>query len=62
MNHFATPDFWRHYNALPKEVRDLADKNYGLLRADPFHASLHFKKIKLDVWSVRVGRHYRACL
>lgn len=60
MNHFANPDFWQHYNALPKEARELADKNYSLLRADPYHASLHFKKIKADLWSVRVGRHYRA--
>lgn len=32
MNHSTTPDFWEHYNALPQEVRELADKNYDLLR------------------------------
>ena len=53
------PDFWRHYNLLPKEVRDLADKNYALLKSDPRHASLHFKKIGGD-WSVRIGSHYQA--
>lgn len=60
MNHFTTPDFWQLYNTLPREVRELADKNYGLLCADPLHASLHFKNVKHDVWSVRVGRNYRA--
>jgi hypothetical protein len=60
MNHFTTPDFWKLYNALPRAVRELADKNYGLLRADSFHPSLHFKKIKADVWSVRVGSSYRS--
>ena len=60
MNHFTTPDFWEHYNVLPQAVRELADKNYILLQADPFHPSLHFKKVKEDVWSVRVGGHYRA--
>lgn len=60
MNHFTTPDFWERYNALPEEVRELADKNYRLLRTNPAHPSLHFKKTKDDVWSVRVGRHYRA--
>lgn len=60
MNHFTTPDFWEHYNALPREVRLLADKNYGLLQADPAHPSLHFKRVKDDVFSVKVGRHYRA--
>ena len=36
-----------------------ADKNYQLLADDPYHPSLHFKKIR-DLWSVRVGRSYRA--
>lgn len=60
MNHFTTPDFWQHYNTLPQEVRELADKNYGLLQNDSAHPSLRFRRIKQDVWSVRVGRSYRA--
>jgi hypothetical protein len=44
---------------LPEEVRALADKNYELLKADPRHPSLHFKRIG-KVWSVRVGAHHRA--
>ena len=59
MNHFASPQFWRHYRQLPPEVRALADKNFQLLKADPKHPSLHFKKIG-RLWSVRVGAHYRA--
>ena len=27
---------------------------------DPFYPSLHFKKLKGDLWSVRIGNHYRA--
>lgn len=60
MNHFTTPDFWQHYNTLPQEVRELADKNYGLLQNDSAHPSLRFRRIKQDVWSVRVGRSCRA--
>jgi len=60
MNHFATPDFWEHYNSLPKEIRERADKNYGLLQTNPAHPSLHFKRVKDDVFSVRVGLRYRA--
>jgi hypothetical protein len=37
----------------------VADKNFELLKADPYHPSLHFKKIG-QLWSVRVGAHYRA--
>jgi hypothetical protein len=59
VNHFATPEFWFHYRRLPAEVRDLADKNFQLLRADPRHPSLHFKKIGA-LWSARVGLHFRA--
>ena len=59
MKHFATRRFWQHYNRLPAEIRDLADKNYALLKANPQHPSLHFKRIG-KLWSVRIGLHYRA--
>jgi hypothetical protein len=59
MEHFTTPDFWECYKDLPNEIQELADKNYALLRADPSYPSLHFKKID-ELWSVRVGLHYRA--
>ena len=56
------PKFWRHYAGLPLEIRQLADKGYALWRKDPWHASLHFKPLagREDLWSVRVGRQYRA--
>lgn len=59
MKHATTADFWDLYNALPAEVRQLADRNYDLLQTDPGHPSLQFKRIG-DVWSVRVGLTYRA--
>jgi hypothetical protein len=59
VKHLASPRFWRHYRNLPDAVRNLADKNFELLKADPHHPSLHLKKIG-ELWSVRVGAHYRA--
>ncbi len=59
MNHFTTPDFWQHYNALPRDVRELDDKNYALLKANPSHSSLRFKNMD-GLWPVRIGLHYRA--
>jgi hypothetical protein len=59
MNHFASPGFWHFYKALPAEIRSLADKNFQLLRDDPSHPSLHFKKVG-RFRSARVGRQYRA--
>jgi hypothetical protein len=59
LNHFTSPDYWPLYNRLPLHVRETADKNFALLKADPMHPSLHLKKIG-DLWSVRAGIHYRA--
>lgn len=59
MKHFTTPEFWQFYNALPPEVRLLADKNYALLKVNSAHSSLRFKNMD-GLWSIRVGLHYRA--
>lgn len=40
-------------------MQRLADKDFELLKANPRHPSLHFKRIG-ELWSVRVGAHYRA--
>jgi len=59
LKHYASSRFWALYEALPAQVRAVADKNFALLKADPRHPSLHFKRIG-SVWSVRVGDRYRA--
>lgn len=59
MTHHASARFWRCYDALPERVRELADKSFELLKADPNHPSLHMKRIG-RFRSVRVGLHYRA--
>jgi hypothetical protein len=59
VKHYASSRFWRAYRGLPKEIRELADAKYALLKSDPDHPSLHFKKIG-SYWSVRIGLHYRA--
>ena len=59
MNHFASRGFWRCYNALPANIQELADKNFELLRADPNHPSLHFKKVG-RFRSARVELQHRA--
>ena len=59
MKHYATSDFWAAYRGLPVDVRQLADKNYRLLKSDPQHPSLQFKAVG-RFRSVRVGLHYRA--
>ena len=59
MRHFANARFWQAYENLPEHVRSLADKSYALLKENPRHPSLNFKKID-RFWSVRIGIRYRA--
>jgi len=59
MRHLASPKFWEAYEGLPENVRALAEKSFALLKQDPRHPSLHFKRIG-PYWSARVGLHYRA--
>ena len=60
MKHLTLPRFWKLYRDLPISTQRLADKNYQLLKSNPEHSSLHFKKIGDELWSVRVGIGYRA--
>lgn len=59
MKHFTTPEFWETYEKLPKSAQLVADKNYKLLKENPSHPSLYYKKVK-EFRSVRVGIHHRA--
>lgn len=59
MRHFASSSFWAAYTDLPDRIRQLADKNFELLKTNAAHPSLHFKKIA-NYRSVRVGIRYRA--
>lgn len=64
MRHRATSGFWREYQALPVEIRSRADKQFLLLKANPGHPSLQFKKLGEshgeELWSARVTLNYRA--
>lgn len=59
MKHFTTPGFWELYQNLPPHIKEIADKNFALLKEDSTHPSLHLKKVG-DFWSVRIGIRYRA--
>lgn len=59
MKHHASPRFWKSLRGLPKKVQKLARKNFKLLKKDPDHPSLHFKKVG-DFYSARVGLNHRA--
>jgi len=62
--HRANSDFWHDYQSLPETIRTRADKQFNLLKINPQHPSLQFKKIGYrngqEIWSVRVTLKYRA--
>ncbi|BAU05685.1 hypothetical protein [Fischerella sp. NIES-3754] len=58
--HYTTRRFWKCYNTLPENAQKTADQSYELLKADPSHPPLHFKKIGNKYWSVRAGLDYLA--
>ena len=58
MNHYAAPSFWAAYRSLPASVQAVAERGFELLKADPRHPSLHFKKVG-RFWSARVGLNHR---
>ena len=60
MKSSCTPRFWECYQELPETVQELARKNYALWRDNPQHPSLTFKPVGNGIWSVRIGRSYRA--
>jgi hypothetical protein len=64
MEHRAGVDFWKAYEGLPTAVRARADKQFALLKLNPQHPSLQFKKVgdRLghEIWSARVTLSYRA--
>ncbi|PYV17947.1 MAG: hypothetical protein DMG21_06655 [Acidobacteria bacterium] len=57
--HRATPRFWTLLSRLPEPVQKVARQNFDLLKVDPMHPSLRFKKVG-GLWSARVGIKYRA--
>lgn len=57
--HHASRDFWAAYEALPKAVRNSANRSFERLKSNPRHPSLQFKPVG-RYWSARVSLGYRA--
>lgn len=57
--HKTTSRFWKNYEKLPVSIQKIAKKNFNLLKEDPLHPSLHFKRIG-KFWSARVDINHRA--
>jgi len=51
--------FWDRYHVLPTDIQKIADKQYRLWIENPYHPSIHFKKVG-RYWSARVTDDYRS--
>ena len=62
MKSFTVKSYWRSYKGLPENVKNQADRKFGLWKMNPFHPSLQFKCVNLEynIWSVRVNTDCRA--
>ncbi len=57
--HRTTRRFWQYFDVLPENAKEIARRNFDILKTDPLHPSLHFKKVG-KFWSVRIGLYHRA--
>lgn len=54
--------FWKYYIALPDDIKEQAKEAYRQFQSNPYHPSLHYKKIHSTrpIFSVRITKDYRA--
>ncbi len=57
--HRTSSRFWKCFDNLPSHIQKVADDKFKLLKNNPRHPSLFFKKIGF-FWSIRIGLSYRA--
>jgi hypothetical protein len=57
--HKKSSRFSANFEKLPRKIQNLARKSFSLLKENPTHPSLHFKKVG-HFWSIRIGLHHRA--
>jgi hypothetical protein len=53
--HRTTRRFWNCFHELPPPIQKIAQENFALLKENPRHPSLHFKKVG-KLWSASYGR------
>jgi hypothetical protein len=61
MKSYRSRRFHKLVAQLPPQVQAQAEAAYLQFKRDPYHPSLHFKRIdpQEPIYSVRVGTHYR---
>lgn len=52
--------FWSQFQELPRDIQDLARRNYQIWLSNPRYPAIRFKPFHNKLYSARVGDHYRA--
>lgn len=62
MKSHLSSQFIKNFKVLPERIKNLARKNYKLLKENPHHPSLEFKELKHNsrIYSIRIGIGWRA--
>lgn len=62
MNSKTTERFWASYSELTTEIKKRSKEAFKLFLDDPYHPSLHFKRVHSHrpIFSVRITKDYRA--
>jgi mRNA-degrading endonuclease RelE of RelBE toxin-antitoxin system len=61
MKYVRTGPFKKAFDNLPKEIKEKVPKAFSLFKDNPFHPSLHTKRVqsKEGVWEGRIDQSYR---
>jgi hypothetical protein len=51
----------KFYKKIPMDIKKIANKQYKLFKENPYHSSLHFKRIHSSkpIFSARINLNYR---
>lgn len=62
MKSYTTDRFWKCYTGLPVDIKKRAKTTYKVFQNDPYHPSLHFKRIHSSrpIFFIRITLDYRA--
>ncbi len=58
--HIRNPNFMGLVQKLPQNIQRRTAKQIQVLQENPLYPSLQFKKVSVDLWSIRITNDYRA--
>lgn len=60
MKHSLHANFWEFLAQLPQNIQKRVPQKIEMLRRNPRHPSLNFKKVGENLWTIRISKGYRA--